>query len=151
MSWFSFPRSREDERMTIRTDLTRDPVDPAFLIDRARTPATGGIVTFVGIVRDDSLEALEMEVYEKMAREDLARIAREATDRFGLTTTTVIHRYGHLEVGETILVIVCGASHRKEAFSGCEWILEQIKKVVPIWKQEIRSTGRSWVRGYSEE
>ncbi|HWQ65996.1 MAG TPA: molybdenum cofactor biosynthesis protein MoaE [Methanospirillum sp.] len=124
--------------------ITRDTIDIGAVIESARTPQAGGIVTFTGTVRDDGIEALELEVCEEVALRDLERIEAEATKKFSLTSVTVIHRTGRLAITETIVVIVCGAGHRQEAFAGCSWILEEIKAYVPIWKKEITETGEQW-------
>lgn len=135
----------------IHVEVTRNSIDTTAFLERARTPGTGGIVTFIGIVRDDGIEALELEAYTDLARADLLRIAGEARETYHLTSVLVIHRFGTLSVGEVILLIVCGAAHRTEAFRGCEWILERIKEQVPIWKKEIGPVGERWVKGYGEE
>ncbi len=121
--------------------ITRDNIDISALIENARRPEAGGIVTFIGTVRDDGFEALELEVCEEVAVRDLNRIASEATEKFSLTSVEIIHRSGRLALTETIVAIVCGAAHRQEAFAGCSWILEEIKAYVPIWKKDIGDEG----------
>ncbi len=121
--------------------ITRDDIDIPALIENARRPETGGIVTFIGTVRDDGFEALDLEVCEEIAVRDLNRIAAEAIERFSLTSVEIIHRSGRLALTETIVAIVCGAGHRQEAFAGCSWILEEIKAYVPIWKKDIGEEG----------
>lgn len=125
-------------------DITRDDIDIPAMIERARRPETGGVVTFIGTVRDDGIEALELEVCEEVAVRDMNRIATEATERFSLTSVEILHRTGRLAVTETILVIICGACHRQEAFAGCSWILEEIKAYVPIWKKDIAGESETW-------
>jgi len=121
--------------------ITRDDIDIPALIENARIPETGGIVTFIGTVRDDGFEALDLEVCEEIAVRDLNRIAAQATEQFSLTSVEIIHRCGRLALTETIVAIVCGAGHRQEAFAGCSWILEEIKAYVPIWKKDIGEAG----------
>lgn len=130
--------------------VTRDDFDVNAELDRVRRPDMGGLVTFLGIVRDDGgLEAMELEAYEEVAVEELETIRGEAFSRFPIGAVTVIHRIGRLRVGENILLIIVGAGHRKEAFDACEYILERIKQSVPIWKKEIGKDGERWVPGES--
>lgn len=124
--------------------LTRDPIDPYNFIESAKKPETGGIVTFIGTVRDDGIDALDLEVCEEVALSDLKSIAAKATSEYHLNSVDIIHRVGRMNLMETILVIVVGASHRQEAFSACSWILEEIKAYVPIWKKDISPDGESW-------
>lgn len=124
--------------------ITRDDIDINALIKAAKQPETGGIVTFVGIVRDDGIRELDFEAYEDAAIDDMDKIAREAISKFGLNHVEVVHRVGRLPISDTIVAIVAGASHRKEAFDGCEYILDKIKEYVPIWKKDITDTGERW-------
>ena len=124
--------------------ITRDPIDPYKFIESAKKPETGGIVTFIGTVRDDGIEALDLDVCEEVALSDLNKIAKQATADYHLNTVDIVHRVGRMELTETILVIVVGVSHRQEGFAACSWILEQIKAFVPIWKKDICKNGESW-------
>ena len=121
--------------------ITRDDIDVTELLNDAKNPQTGGIVIFVGTVRDDGLEAIEFESFDEGALKDLETIAEEATEQFSLNSVAIIHRNGLLKVEDTILVIVVGAGHRSEAFEGCRFILEEIKRYVPIWKKDIHTGG----------
>jgi molybdopterin synthase catalytic subunit len=124
--------------------ITRDPIDPYRFIEAAKIPQTGGIVTFVGTVRDDGIEALDLEVCEEVALSDLKTIAQKATDDYHLNSVDIVHRVGRMHLTETIVVIVVGASHRQEGFAACAWILDQIKEYVPIWKKDIGADGEKW-------
>lgn len=125
--------------------ITKDDIDIAKLISDAKRPQTGGIVVFVGTVRDDGIEAIDFESFDEAALSDLYNIADEAEKKFSLTSVDIIHRNGLLKVEETILVIVAGAGHRAEAFDGCRYILEEIKRYVPIWKKDIiKDGGEHW-------
>ena len=124
--------------------ITRDPIDPFGFIESARRPETGGIVTFIGTVRDDDIEALDLDVCEEVALSDLKKIAEQAIRDYNLNTVDIVHRVGRMQLTETIVVIVVGASHRREGFAACSWILEQIKEFVPIWKKDIHKNGESW-------
>lgn len=124
--------------------ITREPIDPYAFIESARKPETGGIVTFVGTVRDDGIEALDLEVCEEVALGDLNTIAKKAMSEYHLQTIDIVHRVGRMNLTEIILVIVVGASHRQEGFAACSWILEEIKAYVPIWKKDICTEGENW-------
>ncbi|WP_373839980.1 molybdenum cofactor biosynthesis protein MoaE [Methanospirillum sp.] len=124
--------------------ITHEPIDPFRFIESARKPETGGIVTFIGTVRDDGIEALELDVCEEVALSDLRKIAEQASSDYHLNTVDIIHRVGRMQLTETIVVIVVGSSHRQEGFAACSWILEQIKEFVPIWKKDICKNGESW-------
>lgn len=125
--------------------ITKDDIDIAKLISDAKRPQTGGLVVFVGTVRDDGIEAIDFESFDEAALSDLYNIADEAEKKFSLTSVDIIHRNGLLKVEETILVIVAGAGHRAEAFEGCRYILEEIKRYVPIWKKDIiKDGGEHW-------
>ena len=125
--------------------ITRDDIEIAKLLNDAKRPETGGFVVFVGTVRDDGIEAIDFESFDEAALADLNNIAREAEEKFSLTSVDIIHRNGLLKVGETIVVIAVGAGHREEAFSGCRYILEEIKEYVPIWKKDIsKGGGEHW-------
>jgi molybdopterin synthase catalytic subunit len=127
-------------------------VDIAAEIAAAKRDTAGAVVTFLGTVRDDDIEELEIEVYEDASLPELQRIEDDAIRIFNLHTVTIIHRVGTLLVGDKILLIVVSAGHRQEAFAGCEYVLERIKQTVPIWKKEVRKDGSLWVEGeYPQE
>jgi molybdopterin synthase catalytic subunit len=125
-------------------------VDIGALIDTAKRRGIGAIVVFDGIVRDDDIREMELEAYQDVAAKELERIAEDARRKFGLLSVDIIHRIGRLKVGDTILITVVGAGHRKEAYEGSRYIIEMIKAGVPIWKKEIRSDGSSWIEGDRE-
>ena len=132
--------------------LTTDDVDVEQVIRRVMDGSVGAVVTFLGVVRDDELEELELETWEEAALPEMQKIETEARDRWPLHAVEVIHRHGRLKIGDRILLIVVSAGHRKEAFLGCEFILERIKQTVPIWKKEVRKDGSIWVEGeYPQE
>ncbi|QYZ80344.1 molybdenum cofactor biosynthesis protein MoaE [Methanofollis formosanus] len=128
--------------------ISHDEIDAGALIRAAQRPEMGALVTFVGTVRDDDgLEAMELEAYEEAAHEELTAIRDEAMERYAIDSVDIVHRIGRLEVGETILVIVVGAGHRKEAFPACEYVIDRLKQTVPIWKKEYRAGDETWVAG----
>jgi molybdopterin synthase catalytic subunit len=127
--------------------IQNEDVDIGALIAAAKKQGTGAIVVFDGIVRDDEITEMELEAYEDIAIQELEKIARDAADMFKLLHVDIIHRIGRLSVGENILIIVVSAGHRPEAYAGSRYIIEEIKKGVPIWKKELTKEGGRWVPG----
>lgn len=126
--------------------LTTDPIQ---VVHQDHLGA-GGFVSFEGKVRDhaDGREVLrlEYEAYPELAQSEGDKLAREAVERFGLISATIVHRVGVLELGETAVLIQTAAAHRRQAFASCEWIIDQLKFRVPIWKRETYADGDSgWV------
>lgn len=116
---------------------------------RLAKPSVGGLVTFVGVVRDESeagrVERMEIEVYPEMAEKQLEAIRGEAIERFGVEDILVVHRYGDLRVGDNIILVAVSAGHRAEAFDACRYVIDELKKRVPIWKREHTPLGARWV------
>lgn len=128
--------------------IQKEDVDIGALITDAKKHGTGALVVFDGIVRDDKIIEMELEAYQDVATQKLEKIAREATHQFNLLHVDIIHRIGRLAVGENILIIVVAAGHRPQAYAGSRYILEEIKKGVPIWKKELTKDGGRWVPGH---
>ena len=115
------------------------------MIKKAKRTDAGAVVTFLGTVRDDGIEMMELESFRESAQQELESIRGEAVGRFGLKSAEIVHRVGLLSVGDNIVAIVCSAAHRDEAFLGCRYIIEELKKRAPIWKKEIGENGERWV------
>ena len=115
------------------------------MIKKAKRNDAGAVVTFLGTVRDDDIEMMELESFREAALLELESIRGEAVGRFGLKSADIVHRIGLLSVGDNIVAIVCSAAHREEAFLGCRYIIEELKKRAPIWKKEIGENGERWV------
>jgi len=131
--------------------ITREDFSVDEVLARFRTGEMGALVTFTGVVRNSSrgreVDRIEIQVYEEMAGRQLEAIREEALERFGVEEVTVIHRHGSLKVSENIMMIAVGAAHRAEAFEACRYVIDEIKKRVPIWKKEITPEGDFWVEG----
>ena len=125
--------------------IIKEDVDIAKLIEESKKESMGAIVVFDGIVRNDGIDKIELSAYIEGAAKEIEEIVADAEKKFNLLSVEVIHRIGVLDVGDNILVIVIGAGHRKEAFGGCEYILEEIKTRAPIWKKEHLKDGSRWV------
>ena len=131
--------------------IQKDDFDINNVIGSAKSRNIGALVIFLGIVRDDDIELMELEAYEEVAIRELEEIAASAKQLFPIESVDIIHRIGPLHVGDNILLIVVGAGHRRAAFEGCEYIIERIKKTIPIWKKEERQDGVHWVKGETWE
>jgi len=116
---------------------------------RATSKRIGGIATFLGCARDFSagrdVFAIEFEQYANMATRAMQALHDEALARFDIIDARIIHRVTTLHAGDQIVLIVVGAEHRGPAFEACEWLIDALKKRVPIWKKEITPDGDSWV------
>jgi molybdopterin synthase catalytic subunit len=130
--------------------LTREPIDYSALTESVRRSNCGGVVLFLGTVRDLTgdlvTEALEYEAYPSMAERKLAEIEREACERWPIGSMAVVHRLGRLGIGEVSVAVAVSCPHRAEAFEACRFVIDRLKQVVPIWKKENRPSGESeWV------
>jgi molybdopterin synthase catalytic subunit len=115
------------------------------MVKKAKRMDAGAVVSFLGTVRDDGIEMMELEAFRDAALQELEGIRDEARVRFDLKAVEIVHRVGLLSVGDNIVAIVCSAAHREEAFLGCRYIIEELKKRAPIWKKEIGENGERWV------
>jgi molybdopterin synthase catalytic subunit len=131
--------------------LTREPIDAQKLVAAARRGEDGAVVVFDGVVRNNSHGRptlyLDYEAYEEMAVKQMNALAREARSRFGVRHVTLVHRLGRLQVGETSVLIVVASEHRAQAFEACRWLIDTLKKTVPIWKKETFQDGTVWADG----
>lgn len=135
--------------MTKRCALMSQPLDEQAVTALVSTPDAGGVVTFVGRVRDNArgrqVVALEYDAYAEMAEAVFAQVVAEAKSRFAIKEVAVHHRAGKLLVGELAVVIAVSAAHRGAAFEACEYVIDQLKTRAPIWKKEIGPDGAAWV------
>ena len=135
--------------------IQREDFDVGGLHASLKTRGSGCVVTFVGTVRDTSagrqVSRMGVDVYEGMARAQLEVIVGEAEERFGVDRVEVVHRYGDLEVGDNIVFIGVSAGHRDQGFDACRYIIDELKRRVPIWKKEITPDGVVWVEGDRHE
>lgn len=125
------------------------PLDAAEVVARVDGPDAGGVVSFVGNVRDrargHSIQYLEYEAYPEMAEREMEKIAARAAEKWPGTRIAIAHRIGRLEIGEAAVVVVAVAPHRAEAFEACRFAIDTLKVTVPIWKKEMATDGEHWV------
>jgi len=128
--------------------LTRDTIDYTALTEQVRRPDCGGVVTFLGTVRDLTGEpvtvALDYEAYPAMAEKKMAEIERETRERWPVGDMALVHRLGHMEVGEISVAVAVSCPHRAQAFEACRYAIDRLKELVPIWKKE------NWADGSTE-
>jgi len=140
------PGSRESQ-----VSLTREPINTASILEQLKKPEDGAAVVFEGIVRNHSRGRktlfLHYEAYEEMALKQLVSLAQEARAKFEIDNAAIVHRLGHLGIGETSVLIVVVSAHRTAAFEACRWLIDTLKKTVPIWKKEHFVDGAIWADG----
>src|SRR5262245_17531410 len=120
--------------------LTSDPIDHAALTEAVRRPGCGAVVTFLGTVRELTdgkvTVALDYEAHGPLAENTMVESEREARQRWPVGEMTLVHRTGHMGVGEVSVAVAVSCPHRAQAFEACRWAIDRLKEVVPIWKQE---------------
>jgi molybdopterin synthase catalytic subunit len=131
--------------------ITREPIDAAALQSKLVESRDGAVVTFDGVVRDNSKGRrtlyLEYEAYEPMAVEVMAGIGREMAAAHEISRIGIVHRIGRLEIGESSIAVVVASPHRSAAFEACAEAMDRIKRLVPVWKKEYFDGGEVWVEG----
>lgn len=129
-------------------ELTHEPLDSAIILARVASKEAGAVVLFLGTTREltrgRQTLSLDYECYPEMAEKQLAELEAEARQRWPLVNCAIVHRLGHLELGEASIAIAVSSPHRQAAFEAGQWLIDTIKQVVPIWKQE------NWADGTSE-
>lgn len=131
--------------------LQTEPIDARELEAAVRTNECGGVVTFLGVVRNRAndgrdVDGLEYEAHEAMALAEFETIANEVRERFPAVRLAIVHRTGALAVGETAVAVCAAAPHRGEAFDACEYAIDELKARAPIWKKERYTDGSGeWI------
>lgn len=131
-------------------ELTQTEIDPSRQSSNLSDPGAGAFATFEGRVRDNNegkdVTALSYEAYDKLALTEAQKILQEARDRFGILKAQAIHRTGDLKIGDIAVWVGVSSPHRKEAFAACQYIIDEIKHRLPIWKKETYKDGTyEWV------
>lgn len=129
-------------------ELTNDPIDTEALLREVASPLAGAAILFVGVTREVTGErqtaSLDYECYAEMAIAKLTELRAAACDRWPLTGCAIVHRLGHLGIGEASVGIAVSSPHRREAFEAGQWLIDTLKESVPIWKKE------NWADGTTE-
>lgn len=128
------------------------PLSPQACIDFVGDDGTGGLVTFIGTVRNNTkgrpVVRLEFEAYVPMAISEMRKIAETAAKQWPVEKMAIHHRVGTLEIGGIAVVIAVSTPHRKAAFAACAYAIDTLKETVPIWKKEIFADGEVWVAAH---
>lgn len=131
--------------------ITREPISTHDLVRQLKAPEDGAVITFEGTVRNQSQGRktlyLEYETYKPMAIRKMEEIGRQAKEKFGVDHIGIIHRVGRLEIGEASVAVVVTAAHRRAAFEACQYAINRLKQVVPVWKKEYFEDGAVWAEG----
>ena len=134
--------------------VTADPIDATALLGGALSPADGAALLFWGVVRNEhggrAVSSLEYSAYAEMAEREMLRIADEARARWSTGAIHVVHRIGLLAVGEASVAIAVASPHRAEAYEASRYVIEELKRRVPVWKREGYVDGATeWVPGFT--
>ncbi len=131
--------------------VTPDVLDTNEAVAAVESPAAGAVNVFLGVVRNNNLgravQYLEYDAYPGMAEKVMRELAEEAKQRFGLQDVAILHRTGRLEIGEASLLVAVSCGHRSESFEAGHWLVDEIKKKVPVWKKEVWEDGEEWIEG----
>ena len=136
----------------IHASIVHTRIDTAGVLARVGAPEDGAVLLFLGTVRNhadgEAVDGMTYESYERMAAPVLAEIAREAADKLGTDRVAVVHRVGELAIGEISVAIAVSSPHRAQAYDASRYVIEEIKKRLPVWKREHYTAGHSeWVEG----
>ena len=131
--------------------ITADTITGAEVREAVETPDAGAVVLFLGAVRNNTdgrpTKHLEYEAYPPMAEKKMAEIAEEIADKWGIHRVAMIHRIGKLEIGEVSVAVAVASPHRKDGFEACQYAMNRLKQIVPIWKREVWADGEAeWVK-----
>ena len=131
--------------------IVRDRIHSQKIADMIKAPEDGAVAIFEGIVRNNSRGRrtlyLNYEAYESMAITELEKLAQTALEKFKVRDVRLVHRLGRLEIGETSVLVVVASAHRGPGFDACRWLIDTLKKTVPIWKKEHFADGAVWADG----
>jgi molybdopterin synthase catalytic subunit len=131
--------------------LTREPIDLQTIAASVQRPEDGAVVVFDGVVRNHSngkaVRYLEYDAYESMAIKKLEEVGALAKSGYAIRDIAIVHRLGHMEIGECSVAIVVASAHRGPAFEACRFAIDTIKEIVPIWKKEFYEDGEVWIEG----
>ena len=131
--------------------IVRERIDTDGVVQQIKRPQDGAAVVFEGVVRNHSRGRrtlyLDYEAYEDMALKQMEALCEQALAQFSVSNVALHHRLGRLEIGETSVLIVITSAHRAAAFDACRWLIDTLKRTVPIWKKEHFEDGAVWADG----
>ena len=130
-------------------EITDQPISLESLVNTVTRPSSGAIATFLGVVRERTrgrqVRYLEYEAYREMAIPKMREIAEEIRRKWEVDEIAMVHRIGHLQIGEASVAIAVSAPHRHQALAACAYAIDRLKETVPIWKKEVWTDGEEWV------
>lgn len=131
--------------------IVQEKIDPEKILSSVKRPQDGAAVVFDGVVRNNTRGRrtlyLVYEAYAEMALKQMEALAEQALAQFQVRDVALVHRLGRLEIGETSVLIVVASAHRSAAFEACRWLIDTLKRTVPIWKKEFFEDGAVWAEG----
>jgi MoaE-MoaD fusion protein len=131
--------------------IVKGPIQSETIISGIKRPEDGACVVFEGVVRNQTRGRrtlfLDYEAYEEMALKQMRELSSRAIEEFEIRDVAIVHRVGRLEIGETSVLIVVASAHRAAAFDACRWLIDTLKKRIPIWKREHFEDGAVWSDG----
>ena len=134
-----------------QASIIRVPIDTESVFNKIKRGEDGAAVVFEGVVRNQTRGRktlyLDYEAYEEMALQQMEALAEQALKQFPIRDVALVHRLGHLEIGETSVLIIVVSAHRAAAFDACRWLIDSLKRTVPIWKKEYFEDGAVWADG----
>ena len=137
--------------VAVNVSIVRAKIDTHKILEDIKAPEDGAVVVFEGIVRDNTRGRrtlyLDYEAYEPMALKQMESVAEQALEQFEIREVSLVHRLGRLEHCETSVLIVVASAHRAAAFESCRWLIDTLKRTVPIWKKEYFEDGAVWADG----
>ena len=144
-------RTETGELRSAHCAIVREPIDVSDIKEELEHPEDGAAILFEGVVRNNTRGRrtlyLDYEAYESMALNEMEKLAQAALERFKVRDVCLVHRLGRLQIGETSVLIGVGSAHRAAAFEACRWLIDTLKKTVPIWKKEHFEDGAVWADG----
>src|SRR5580704_1424882 len=131
--------------------IVHQPINTQALLEKIKQPDNGAAVVFEGVVRNHTRGRrtlyLDYEAYPEMALKQMELLAQQALSKFPIRDVALAHRLGRLQIGETSVAIVVASAHRTAAFEACRWLIDTLKRTVPIWKKEYFEDGAVWADG----
>ena len=127
--------------------LSAEAIDPPALLGdfAARNAGAGAIVSFLGQVRGEGVEALTLDHHPKFTLQVIEKISDDASARFAIADCLIVHRVGRLVPGEPIVLVAAASPHRRSAFEAVDYVMDRLKTEAPLWKSEERANGKAWI------
>ena len=142
---------RHSPQRQLHASITRTPIDTHRILAALKRGEDGAAVVFDGVVRNQTCGRktlyLDYEAYEEMALQQMEVLAEQALKQFPIRDVALVHRLGRLEINETSVLVVVASAHRAAAFDACRWLIDTLKRSVPIWKKEYFEDGAVWADG----